>query len=83
LPGWGDFLARAAVADLALGAVLWWGSGDLEHWLTWSAGVRGLNLALWIAAGGAAYFAMLAVTGVSVRGVLVGRAHLRAQPTSP
>ncbi|CAK0739795.1 putative lipid II flippase MurJ [Gammaproteobacteria bacterium] len=76
LPGWRDFLIRTTLANLAMGMVLWWGAGDLDTWLGWGVGKRGLNLALWIAGGGVTYFAVLAATGISVRGVLVGRSHL-------
>jgi len=76
LPGWRDFFSRIILANLVLGVVLWWGAGDLESWITWGVGMRALNLTLWIVAGGAAYFSVLTISGVSIRGVLVGRSHL-------
>ncbi|CAK0745016.1 putative lipid II flippase MurJ [Gammaproteobacteria bacterium] len=80
LPGWRNFFARIMLANLVLGVILWRGAGDLASWISWGVGTRALNLILWITVGGSAYFAVLAASGVSVRGVLVGRSHLTAPP---
>ena len=76
LPGWGKFLMRAALANLAMGAVLWWGTGSLASWIAWSVGMRGMHLVFWIVVGVSVYFMTLVASGVSVRALLVGRAHV-------
>ncbi len=76
LPGWRDYLLRAALANLAMGAVLWWGTGNLGDWMAWSVWVRGLHLLFWIVVGIGIYFATLTLSGVRVRAILVGRHHM-------
>ncbi|CAK0744063.1 putative lipid II flippase MurJ [Gammaproteobacteria bacterium] len=83
LPGWRDFFARTMLANLVMGAVLWWGAGDLESWITWKVSTRALNLMFWIVCGGGAYLGALAVLGINVRAVLVGRDHLATSTRQP
>ncbi|MGR3915089.1 MAG: murein biosynthesis integral membrane protein MurJ, partial [Gammaproteobacteria bacterium] len=62
-PGWARFFCKVCAAALAMGALLWWGGGDAASWLTMPAAARALRLAWWVAAGGACYFAALALLG--------------------
>ena len=62
--GWPALLARIAVANLALAAVLLWGSGELSAWLAWGALRRAAHLSGWILAGAAVYMACLWLAGL-------------------
>jgi putative peptidoglycan lipid II flippase len=62
--GWGALLLRVALGNTAMGAVLWFGAGDLAVWLEWSAPVRILHLTGLIAVGAAVYFAALWLMGM-------------------
>jgi putative peptidoglycan lipid II flippase len=61
-PGWRSFLARLLAANLGLGLLLAHFTADLP-WQTWSAHERVTGLAVWIAIGGAVYFATLWICG--------------------
>jgi len=63
LPGWRRFLARLAVALVALGAVLWFCMGTQDWWLGASLQARAARLALLVAGGAGAYFATLYALG--------------------
>jgi len=65
LPGWGSFLARVTAASGVMGAVLFWGVGDLDTWLHATAVQRALRLSIWVIAGAAAY--LLTATALGVR----------------
>jgi hypothetical protein len=54
---------RITVANLALAALLWWGTADLAPWFAWSGPERALRLAGWIVAGAASYLAVLGLLG--------------------
>lgn len=62
-PGWAGFLARVALALLAMGGVLGWAMGAQDFWLESRALERVARLAWVIAAGGATYFAVLFALG--------------------
>jgi putative peptidoglycan lipid II flippase len=62
--GWGRFLAKIAAALTVMAAVLWFGAGPEAAWLATSAMQRATRLAALIAAGAAAYFAVLWLLGV-------------------
>ena len=64
-PGWVIYLLQLAIANLALGLVLWSGTGDLEHWVHASAHERLWHLGGLIAGGGGSY--LLAVLMVGIR----------------
>ena len=59
LPGWGVFLARIAIATAVMGSLLWLGTGSVDAWLARGAAGRLTQLALWVAAGGISYGAVL------------------------
>ena len=62
--GWTPLLVRLALANLVMGALLWWMVGGLEAWLEAAAPERVWRLVQCIVAGGAAYFAVLALSGL-------------------
>lgn len=62
--GWTPLLVRLALANLVMGALLWWMVGGLEAWLEAAAPERVWRLLQCIVAGGAAYFAVLALSGL-------------------
>ena len=59
LPGWGVFVARIAIATAVMGSLLWLGTGSVDAWLARGAAGRLTQLALWVAAGGISYGAVL------------------------
>ena len=61
--GWFIFVAKIAVALLALGLVLWFGMGTEQHWLTTHGWARVGNLAWLVASGVVVYFAVLGLLG--------------------
>jgi len=63
-PGWGRVVRQAAVAGGALAATVWALNPDLSQWLAWAAPQRILVLSGVIAAGAAAYFLGLRLSGV-------------------
>ncbi len=67
LPGWPRFLLQVATAALAMGAVLWWGMGDLQHWLTMARTSRLLQLLGWVVVGAAVYLLVLLAAGLRPR----------------
>jgi putative peptidoglycan lipid II flippase len=66
-PGWDGLLLRAGLAAGLMGALLAWGTADLEVWLALGAWERVLRLVLWIGAGTLAYFALLLLLGIRLR----------------
>lgn len=66
-PGWRMHGLRLLVANVAMGFILWWLAGDLQHWLAWGTQARVLHLAGLIAAGIATYFLVLAMLGLRPR----------------
>jgi putative peptidoglycan lipid II flippase len=70
-PGWFGFLLRLGLGNAAMGGLLAYYAVDLP-WPVWSSHERIARLALWIAVGGAGYFASLWLSGLR-------SAHLRLQ----
>ena len=66
LPGWGPFLRRVLCALVVLGAVLWWGAGPDESWITAGLWSKVGRLTLVVAGGAFAYFGTLWLLGVRV-----------------
>ncbi|MCP5158409.1 MAG: murein biosynthesis integral membrane protein MurJ [Gammaproteobacteria bacterium] len=64
-PGWSQFLLQLAVANLALGLVLGWGTGDFEDWIHASASARLWHLTMLVVAGSGTY--LLAILAVGIR----------------
>lgn len=62
-PGWLGFLLRLALGNLVMGVLLAQFALDLP-WALWSSHERVARLALWIAVGGAGYFACLWLSGL-------------------
>jgi len=62
-PGWSAFLAKVALALLAMGAVLWWAMGHDAQWLTAAVWWRISRLSLLVLLGVAAYFGSLWLLG--------------------
>ena len=65
--GWGALVARILLANVAMGAVLWWLGGDLAGWLELPPLHRALRLGGCIIAGAATYFAALFLAGTRLR----------------
>ena len=69
-PGWVKYLLQLAIANLALGLVLWSGTGDLEHWVHASAHERLWHLGGLIAGGGGSYLLAVLVVGIRPKHLL-------------
>ncbi len=65
--GWLKLGLQVLLANLAMAALLWWGTGDIQAWFAWSGWQRAMQLLLWIAAGAVLYFVVLLLTGVKFR----------------
>jgi putative peptidoglycan lipid II flippase len=63
--GWPQFLLQLLLANAVMGAVIWYGVGDLDRWLQATAQQRLWHLSWLILAGGASY--LLAVLAVGIR----------------
>jgi len=74
-PGWGLFLGRLALANLAMVAVLLMLLARLDQWLTWSFTLRALWLGLICSAGAGVYFGVLVAAGVRWRDLRPVRAR--------
>jgi putative peptidoglycan lipid II flippase len=64
-PGWWLFLARVFFASVVMGAVLYWGAGDVDNWLQASGWQRAYRLSIWVVTGAAVY--LLTVLAIGVR----------------
>ncbi len=64
--GWWLFLLRVILANGVMGAVLYYGAGNLD-WENWGLEVRLVQLLLWIGLGGAVYASCLFLVGVRPR----------------
>jgi putative peptidoglycan lipid II flippase len=69
--GWAAFITRIVVANLVMGALLWWLAGDPVHWTSMGFMQRIARGGGCIALGAAVYFAVLFATGMRYR-------HLRS-----
>lgn len=66
-PGWPLLILRGCVAVLVMGAVLYWGVGDLQSWIGVPLSDRVWRLLQWIVLGSISYFAVLALLGIRLR----------------
>ncbi len=66
-PGWGGYLARLALALLAMGLFLWFAMGEEAAWLRYDFTRRGLHLTALVAGGLAVYFVALWLMGLRPR----------------
>lgn len=71
-PGWLSFVAKAAIANVALFVVMFWLMGNPQQWLEWSTLERSGWMALIVTAGVLVYFSILIVAGLRPR-------HLKGQ----
>ena len=67
LPGWRSFLARLALALLAMGLLLWFGMGGEARWLDYRAGERVLHLIALVGGGAGLYFLTLWLLGLRLQ----------------
>ncbi|WP_260293303.1 murein biosynthesis integral membrane protein MurJ [Sedimenticola hydrogenitrophicus] len=65
--GWPLLILRAVLASTIMGALLYWGVGDLASWLGMTAADKVWRLSLWVLAGVGSYFAVLALQGIGPR----------------
>ena len=65
--GWARLALQVLMANAAMAGLLWWLGGDLAQWLAWDSWTRVYRLAGLVLAGGALYFAVLALLGLRVR----------------
>ncbi|WP_082117168.1 murein biosynthesis integral membrane protein MurJ [Sedimenticola thiotaurini] len=66
-PGWLLLILRGAAASAVMGGVLLWGVGDLASWLGMATVDKVWRLLIWVLAGAASYFAVLALLGIGPR----------------
>ncbi|HJT51217.1 MAG TPA: murein biosynthesis integral membrane protein MurJ [Nitrosospira sp.] len=66
-PGWPVFMAKILLALIAMGSILWVGSGSAASWLTASASARAVRLAAVVTIGAVTYFFMLWLLGFRLR----------------
>jgi len=65
--GWRRFLVRIGLANVLMGAVLWFGAGDLSTWLEASTRARLFHLSWLVVLGAAAYLVGILAVGVRPR----------------
>jgi putative peptidoglycan lipid II flippase len=70
-PGWTAFILRVLLANLLMGAMLWWLAGDAAHWVTMPFVERIVRGGGYILLGALVYFAVLFASGMRYR-------HLRS-----
>ena len=66
-PGWAKFLAKVALALLAMGAALWWTRGADALWLEATVWWRIGRLSMLVGLGAAIYFLTLWLLGFRLR----------------
>jgi putative peptidoglycan lipid II flippase len=54
-----------------MGAVLYWGSGDIDSWLTAPALQRAYRLSIWVSVGAAVYLLTVMAFGVRLAQLLL------------
>lgn len=69
--GWKFFGFRLMIVNVVLAVWLWFGSGDLQDWLTHQAMWRGTHLLFLLGSAVGIYFAGLWLTGIRLRHLLV------------
>lgn len=69
--GWKIFSWRLAFANIILGVCLWFGSGNLQAWVTHSALWRGVHLMILLVSAVVIYFTALWVIGLRPRHVMI------------
>ena len=74
-PGWLIFSGKIALALFALGAVLWFGMGTEQHWLTTHGWPRVIHLTGLVAVGVLVYFAVLGILGFRLKDFSKRGAH--------
>ena len=62
--GWGWVISRVLLGGFLMALLLWFGIDEVAAWEMWPWWQRMLQLLMWVAAGGALYFAVLWVMGV-------------------
>ena len=72
LEGWATFSLRILLANVLMGAILWWFVPEMAEWLDWSASARAINLTMFMSAAALAYFGSLFLTGLRIN-------HLKLQ----
>jgi putative peptidoglycan lipid II flippase len=65
--GWGWMASRVLLANMLMGALLWWLAGGIDGWLEMIWYQRAARLALCIAAGFVTYGAVLWLSGIRLR----------------
>ncbi len=65
--GWPAFLARVLIANLLMGALLWWLAGDTAHWVAMHFMQRVARGGAGIVLGAALYFGVLYLSGMRYR----------------
>ncbi len=70
--GWMKFVTQLSAANLVMGFLLWFGTGDLESWIHASARERLWHLSWLIVAGGGSYLLMVLAVGIRPRHLLHG-----------
>ncbi|MHB1942869.1 MAG: murein biosynthesis integral membrane protein MurJ [Acidiferrobacteraceae bacterium] len=58
-PGWWLFLAKVSAGAVLMGALLYWGAGDLSVWMRRTGAERALSLSIWIMTGFVVYVTVL------------------------
>jgi len=66
-PGWLSLILRGLAACVLMGAVLFWGQGELQEWVAMGTWDRIWRLLLWILAGAVSYFLALYSFGIRLR----------------
>ncbi len=64
LPGWPWLLARIMLASFGMGALLWWGAGELSDWLAAPVLERAARLSAWIVGGVMVYVLSMYALGM-------------------
>lgn len=65
--GWGQNTAAVIIAATLMSGFLWWGKGDLSHWLIWNGWVRVWRLLLLISSAVVVYLLGLGLVGMRWR----------------
>lgn len=69
-PGWRELAIQTVLATMVLAIIVGWGAPPTDAWLHMAGGERAAQLALWISAGAAGWWACLLVCGVNPKELL-------------